>query len=144
MRKIKNALQTIIILMLFTSCVPKKVSENNTSQHIFDTVYFQKWIGGLEQTGSGYDIYFSSQKPLPSSFDFLKVIGKHFEAIPEKINDKEYRVRFSSNIAINRTVNDTTTFEITYTINGELKTESYRNLKEKPMIAYPSMEKPKN
>ncbi len=128
---------------------PKDMITKNPNSNLFETVYFQKWVGGLEATGNGFNVHFITAKPLSNSIEILKVRWKDVEVLPEKINETEYVAHFFYNLNSDQQVkqnplNDTTEFFLTYNNEKDTFIEIYSNLKEKPMIAYPSMEKPKN
>lgn len=166
MIKVITGLVVVIMLFLGISCAskdkavvanqetqipPKDTITKNPKPNLFDTVYFQKWMGGLEETGNGFNVHFITAKPLSKSIEILKVRWKNVEVSPEKSNETEYVAHFFYSLDLDadkqikqNPLNARTQFLVTYKKEEEIITEIYSNLKEKPMIAYPSMEKPKN
>lgn len=128
-------------------------------------VYFERWVGGREETGSGTHFYIEFKKPLSSTFRLQKVYFKNQVASFEKLTDNTFVAHF-----YNRKKNPDLIMHrdslkeygnepplmvkpkfplkpnealLEYKLNGKTRFYKIKNPKERPMMAYPSA-KPRN
>ena len=138
--------------MVFTlfSCVTKQNAQVVFSEKISE-IYFQRWIGGQELTGSGIYFYIQLEKPLDQNIKLEKVYFRGNEAVLNKENETNYKASFfqknqkdkiltTENILYQITENQAI---LTYKINNKTLNIKVENIKEKELIAYPSVGKPR-
>lgn len=136
--------------MLFISCASKKKIQNNFPQKIAQ-IYFQQWIGGQELTGSGIYFYVQFEKPLNKEIQLEKIYFRENEAVLKQENETNYKANFfQKNETENTSKINIPTFYLTenqailiYTINQKSFYFKIENIKQKELIAYPSVGKPR-
>lgn len=153
-------MKILVALILFSlvSCSSSKEVSANLSENI-ESIYYQKWIAGVQGGGSGINFHVNLNLPLEENIKLEKVQFDVYEVVFEKISETEYVAK------INTHQNDLILDEnpkkeygneapkvslksneanLIFSINGKEVNKNIQNVKEKPMIAYPSMERPKN
>lgn len=91
----KTFLVLIFLLILNVSCSSKK-EVNTQLPYEIESVYFQKWMGGQEQTGSGINFYIQFKNPLPENKTLAKLYFQNKEGFFDKQDETHYTVRFYS------------------------------------------------
>jgi uncharacterized protein (DUF2267 family) len=160
-------------LLVISSCSSRKEPNNgeltnqiqNTFPQEIKSIYVQKWIGGQELTGSGTNFYIEFQKPLSKEIQLQKIYFQNQEAILESESEAGFVAHFyqkpKKDIVLD--VDPTKEFGneppeiikpkfslqpnqaiIEYKINNKTLLFKISNIKEKELIAYPSMGRPKN
>lgn len=158
----------ILMVVISSSCSSNKTISAELSQGI-EEVYFQKWIGGQELTGSGTNFHLKLQQPLPSYTSLIKVYFQQQEAVFEKEDattfvahfydktsnsdlildgnsDNEYGNKApeikskSTKIAFDLNPNEAI---LEYNTNTKIIHVKITNIKEKELLAYPST-RPRN
>lgn len=153
-------MKILLTLITFTivSCSSSKEVIKNFSENI-ESVYFQKWVSGIEEGGSGIKFYLNFKEPLSKEFKLRKVSFQSHPSIFEKISETDYIAKIDiskrdyilglnpvdeyGNQEPDRKDNYNDAF-IFYEVNNKKYMIRILNVKEKPMIAYPSMNKSKN
>lgn len=163
----KTSLRIVFFLLIIVSlvyCAPKEDLKNRFPQKI-KSVYFQKWIGGKESKNSGTDFYIEFEAPLSQDIKLSKIYFQKQEAnfeqttesifvshlVPNPTNPdlilhkdglKEYGNQAP---VIRRPKFDLKSTEalLKYKSHGKSYFFKINNPKEKPMIAYPDVIKPK-
>ena len=153
-------MKILLALITFTivSCSSSKEVSANLSENI-ESIYYQKWIAGVQGGGSGINFHVNLNLPLEENIKLEKVQFDTYEVAFEKISQTEYVAK------INTHQNDLILDEnpqkeygneapkvslksneanLIFSINGKEVIKNIQKVKEKPMIAYPSMERPKN
>ena len=153
-------MKILLTLITFTivSCSSSKEVSPNLSENI-ESIYYQKWIAGVQGGGSGINFHVNLNLPLEENIKLEKVQFDVYEVAFEKISETEYVAK------INTHQNDLILDEnpqkeygneapkvslksneanLIFSINGKEVIKNIQKVKEKPMIAYPSMERPKN
>lgn len=127
-----------------------------------EEIYYQKWVAGIQGGGAGITVYLNLKKPLDKAITFTKLQLKVYETTTiEKIDDLHYVAR------INTHTNDLKLEEdpkkeygneippksdvnlkegqvkIFFTKSGKSVFQLVEGVKEKEMLAYPSM-RPQN
>lgn len=158
MNKLKTAFQLFFIIGL-TSCS----SQKEIKKIPFETqeVYFQKWIGGQELTGSGINFYLKFSEPFSANFLLKKVYFQGKEASFQKIDATTFTATFyqrpnnqldgsenetsKTTVTIPNFVLDLNPNEAIVVMEQDNKVAYFKisNIKEKELIAYPSA-KPRN
>lgn len=158
----------LFFLILIFSCSSKKEAnlnlQNSFPQEI-KTVYFQKWTGGQERTGSGTNFYLEFQKPLPEEIQLQKIYFQNQEAILESESETVFVAHFHKKPKKDLILDADPTNEfgneppentkpkfslqpneaiIEYSNQNKKSGFKISNIKEKELIAYPSMGRPKN
>ena len=155
------------IVFAIISCSSSKENNKSKVKNTFETaeiesVYYQKWIAGIQGGGNGINFHVIFKEPLDEEYTLDSVIFQTKNGIFEKISETEYLAKIDThqNDLIldenpqkeygNKTPDDknlkSKDIIIFYRIksSGKLKAFQIENVKEKPMIAYPSRNKQKN
>lgn len=81
------------IIFAVVSCSSQK--ENyKTLPYEVESAYFQQWIGGQEQTGSGVNLHLKLKEALPENATLTKVYFQNKEGVFEKENETAFIARF--------------------------------------------------
>ncbi len=83
------------IIFVFISCSSQKEISTQLPYEI-ESVYFQKWIGGQEQTGSGVNFHLTFKDPLPQNTTLEKLYFQNKEGVFERESDVNYVGRIYS------------------------------------------------
>lgn len=158
----KNLFATLILLLL-QNCNSKKnlIQVEDKIPYAIDSVYFQKWIGGQELTGSGTYFYVNFKQELPSNVTLKNVYFGNNEADFNKNTSKNYMANFyqkpnkkdlildsdakkeygneTPEIIKSKYALEQNEAVLTFEINQEIKFFKISKIKEKELIAYPSM-----
>jgi hypothetical protein len=161
---------TVFVLAAISlfSCACKKEMAANTSENI-DYIYFQKWIGGNALSGSGTNLYLKFEKPLVKDTYLQKAFFQNQEADFDKIDETNYVAHFYGKSTEDLILDGDTDKEygneppedkrempdfpydlkpteavLEFHINNKATHVKITNIKEKELIAYPSMDRPKN
>jgi hypothetical protein len=139
----------LITFFNMNSCSSEKTSQE--MQKYFDKITCQKWVGGVKGAGGGTILNIMLLKSLPSNVELMKVHFQEREGILTKVTDLHYQASI-------RTFENKFETEPTPTIKTDLKPNQAKiffkiddkessilidNVKELPMLAYPSA-KPRN
>ncbi|MBP6182367.1 hypothetical protein [Flavobacterium sp.] len=130
------------------------------------SVYFQKWIGGQQETGSGIDFYIEFKKPLSKEIKLNKIYFRNSETNFEEVSKNTFVAHFyQKNINQDLILDNDSLKEygnkapviikpkfdlnpnealLEYTENHKTIFFKIMNPKENPTIADPSINKPKN
>lgn len=156
------------LLISFLSCTSSKELSKTYNDNIAE-IYFQKWIGGQELSGSGTNFYLNLKQPLASNTNLIKVYFQQQEALFEKEDETTFVAHFYSKtphsdlIMDGNSVNeygnkapeikskstnvgaDLNPNEAILEYNSDNKSVQVKitNIKEKELLAYPST-KPRN
>ncbi|MBC7557135.1 MAG: hypothetical protein H7195_09275 [Chryseobacterium sp.] len=139
-------------LMVFSlfSCVTKQNAQVVFPEKISE-IYFQRWIGGQELTGSGIYFHIQLEKPLNQDIKLEKVYFRGNEAVLSKENDTNYKANFFQKNQKDKTLKtDNSLYKLsenqailTYKINNTTLNIKLENIKEKELIAFPAVGKPR-
>lgn len=153
-------MKILLALITFTivSCSSSKEVSANLSENI-ESIYYQKWIAGVQGGGSGINFHVNLNLPLEENIKLEKVQFDVYEVAFEKISETEYVAKMNTHQ--NDLILDenpqkeygneapkvslkSNEANLIFSINGKEVIKNIQKVKEKPMIAYPSMERPKN
>lgn len=87
----KLAFSFIIIVIL--SCSSHKETYQTLPFEV-ESTYFQKWIGGQEQTGSGTNFHLKLKKPLPENTTIKKIFFQNKESEVTQENETTFIALF--------------------------------------------------
>lgn len=123
-----------------------------------EAVYFQKWIGGQELSGSGIDFHLKFKNQLPPDTYLAKVYFQNQEAFFDRENETTFIAKFYSKSSINKdSIMDINKREnpdfpfdlkpteaiLEFHINNKPTQVKIENIQEKELLAYPST-RPRN
>lgn len=148
------------ILIGIVSCSNSKDLELQKASDTIDAVYCQKWIAGVRGGGSGVNFYVNLKAPLEKDVILEKVQFESYEASFVKTSDTSYVAYIKTDGNQNDMVLDSNPEKeygnkaqdfnlkpneanLYFRFNGKESIKNLQNIKEKPMLAYPSV-KPKN
>jgi hypothetical protein len=138
------------ILFFFFSCASKQNIQTQFPEKIAAT-YFQHWIGGQELTGRGIYFYIQFEKSINANIQLEKVYFRGNEAVLNNENQTLFKANFKENNQIenalkmnkyNFQLNENQAL-LTYKMHNKTFYYKLENLKEKELIAYPSVGKPR-
>lgn len=154
----------LLIVIILGYCAPKEGIKTSFPQKI-KSVYFQKWIEGKEPKGRVTLFYIEFEAPLSKDIQLQKIYFQNQEgnfeqatkntfvahlapihSNPDLILHKDSRKEYGNRAPIitkPKFVLKPTEAVLEYKSNGKSYFFKINNLKEKPMIAYPSVIKPK-
>ena len=163
----KTSIQIVFLLLIIVSlvyCAPKENQKTSFPQKI-KSVYYQKWIDEKEPKERGTAFYIEFETPLSKDIQLVKIYFQNQEAgfepisknisvahlapkitnsdlILHKNSRKEYGNQAPSITKPKFDLKPTEAL-LEYKSNGKSCFFKIKNPKEKPMIAYPSVIKPK-
>jgi hypothetical protein len=138
-----------IAFLNLVSCSSNKAPQE-TKQYI-EKVTYQNWVGGVKGAGSGTILNITLLKKLPKNIEIIKIQFQDREAIVTKLNDVSYQASIKTFDNESETVPTDTIItnlkpnqvKIFFKISGKEAVVIVNDVKELPMLAYPSV-KPKN
>jgi hypothetical protein len=155
-------MKVVIAFIIFAiiSCSSSKEVEIQKVTETIDSVYFQRWVAGIQGGGSGTNFHVNLKTPLEKDVVLDKVQFESYEASFVKISETSYIAYIRTNSNQNDLILDENPEKeygnkasvenlkpneanLFFTKNGKEFVKNLQNVKEKPMIAYPSV-KPKN
>ncbi len=137
------ALFAIAFLNLF-SCSSNKVHQE--TKHYFEKITYQNWVGGVKGAGGGTIINIKLFKSIPENTQLIKIQFQNREGNITKLNDLSYQASIktfdneSETIPIPtiKTTLKPNQAKVFLKINSKESTIIIENVKELPMLAYPS------
>ena len=142
----------LIVAICSFSCACKKVITTAVPS-VIENVYFQKWIGGQELSGSGIDFHLKFKNQLPPDTYLSKVYFQNQEAFFDRENETTFIAKFYSKSLIkNDSIIDSNKREtpdfpfdlkpteaiLEFHINNKATQIKIENIQEKELLAYPS------
>ncbi|AEW86710.1 hypothetical protein B0A78_09485 [Flavobacterium columnare NBRC 100251 = ATCC 23463] len=146
-----------IIYIFILSIIPFLGYSQKTKKLPFniEESYCQSWIAGIKGGGSGTDFYIIFQKELPKEVVLSKLYFQNKMALPNKVTPKEYFFSFKENINCHPNEEISQEEKITKVISSKQAVLEYfykgnrsffkiRKIKEKEILAYPSVRTDEN
>ncbi len=138
-----------IAFLNLVSCSSNK-AQQETKQYI-EKVTFQNWVGGIKGAGGGTIINIKLFKSIPENTQVIKIQFQNREGNITKLNDVSYQSSIKTFDNESETVPTDTIItnlkpnqaKVFFKINGKEATVIVDDVKELPMLDYPSV-KPKN
>ena len=145
---------SILFLILVTSCS----SQDKVIKESAIVASYQGWVAGVRGGGSGINFYIDLKSELPANIELKKLIFRgyevpfekqdnlHFQAMiktpgnQEKIEGDDTQIYTSPKNALTLADNEAI---LIFLKNGKEIRQTIKEVKEKPMLLYPST-KPKN
>ena len=139
----------LVVIFNINSCSSEKI--NQEEKQYIEKITYQNWVGGAKGAGGGTILNITLQKSLPTNIEFVKIQFQDRESVIFKVNDLSYQASI-------KTFDNTIETIPTPTIKTDLKPHQAKiflkidgktsffivdNVKELPMLAYPSA-KPRN
>jgi hypothetical protein len=142
----------MLFLFMFFSCTSQKQVSNQVLQSIQD-VYFQSWIAGVRGGGAGINFHVNFKTPLSDDIQLQKVIFKGKEAVFSTQDSFHYIAYIvtkqggglnpTEEEVQNNPLTEETSATLFFIVKGKPVIQVLKNVKEKEMLAYPSMNKPR-
>jgi len=138
-----------IAFLNLVSCSSNKAPQE-TKQYI-EKVTYQNWVGGIKGAGGGIIINIKLLKSIPENTHLIKIQFQNREGNITKLNDLSYQASIKTFDNESETVQTDTIItnlnpnqaKIFFKISGKEAVVIVNDVKELPMLAYPSV-KPKN
>ncbi|ESU29964.1 hypothetical protein FLJC2902T_04490 [Flavobacterium limnosediminis JC2902] len=139
----------LISFMVFVSCVSQKQVPEKVTESI-DEIYFQKWVAGVRGGGAGITFCVNFKTPLQVGTALNKVIFKGKEAVFTTQDGLHYMATIitikggkssSDEEENNEVLPESNAAKLYFTVKGQSAVHALENVKEKEMLAYPSMNK---
>lgn len=141
----------LIIIAFFNmnSCSSEKINQE-TKQYI-EKITYQNWVGGVKGAGGGTILNITLLKNLPSNIEFVKIQFQEREGTIMKVNDLLYQSSIKRFDNMEETVYTPTIqtglkpnqAKLYFKVDGKDNFVILDNVKELPMLMYPSV-KPRN
>jgi hypothetical protein len=133
-----------IAFLNLVSCSSNK-AQQETKQYI-EKVTYQNWVGGVKGAGGGTILNITLKKPVPKNTEIIKIQFQEREGKVTKLNDLSYQASIKTfdnesetiptpTIKMNLKPNQA---QIFFKINSKESTIIIEDVKELPMLAYPS------
>ena len=139
----------LFIVMFFNmnSCSSEKVNQE-INQYI-EKVTYQNWVGGVKGAGGGTNLNISLLKNLPSTIELIKIQFQDRESVLFKVDDLSYQASIKTFNNKEETIPTPTIktnlksnqAKIFFKIDGKESSIIIDDVKELPMLAYPSINK---
>lgn len=139
----------LVAIFNFNSCSSEKV--NQEGKQYIEKITYQNWVGGVKGAGGGTILNITLQKSLPSTIELVKIQFQNRESAIFKVNDLSYQASIKTFDNLVETIPTPTIktdlkpnqAKIFLKIDGKESYVVIDNVKELPMLAYPSA-KPRN
>ena len=133
-----------IAFLNLVSCSSNKVHQE--TKHYFQKITYQNWVGGVKGAGGGTIINIKLFKSIPENTQLIKIQFQNREGNITKLNDLSYQASIKTfdnesetiptpTIKTNLKSNQAKVF---LKINSKESTIIIEDVKELPMLAYPS------
>ena len=137
----------IVAFFNMNSCSSEKV--NQEAKQYIEKVTYQNWVGGVKGAGGGTMLNISLLKNLPSTIKFVKIQFQNRESILFKVDDLSYQASIKTFDNKEETIPTPTIktdlkpnqAKIFFKIDGKESYVIIDDVKELPMLAYPSINK---
>jgi hypothetical protein len=137
----------VLILVAFFNlnfCSSNKTIQ--TAEQYIEKITFQYWVGGIEGAGGGTTLNITLLKPLPENITLIKIQFQNREGNIIKLNDVSYQSSIKTFDNESETIPTPTIksnlkpnqAQIFFKINSKKSTIIIEDVKELPMLAYPS------
>lgn len=140
---------TLILVAFFNmnSCSSEKTSQE--AKQYIEKITYQNWVGGVKGAGGGTILNIILLKNLPSNMELLKIQFQEREGIITKVGDLSYQSSiktFDNKLEtvptpIIKTDLKPNQAKVFFKIEGKESFIIIDNIKEIPMLAYPSINK---
>jgi len=133
-----------IVFLNLVSCSSNKVHQE--TKHYFEKITYQNWVGGVKGAGGGTIINIKLFKSIPENTQLIKIQFQNREGNITKLNDLSYQASIktfdneSETIPIPtiKTTLKPNQAKVFLKINSKESTIIIEDVKELPMLAYPS------
>lgn len=141
----------ILTVMFFVSCESQKKISESVTQSLAET-YFEGWVSGVRGGGAGINFHVVFKTPLAAQTQLEKVIFKGKEAVFQTQDGLHYTAYIITKSGgkntpdqepVEELLPESTKAVLYFKQNGKTKVHTIKNVKEKEMLAYPSMNKPR-
>lgn len=141
----------LITVMFFVSCESQKKISESVTQSLAET-YFEGWVSGVRGGGAGINFHVVFKTPLAAQTQLEKVVFKGKEAVFQTQDGLHYTAYIITKSGgknrpdqepVNEPLPESTKAVLYFKQNGKMKVHTIKNVKEKEMLAYPSMNKPR-
>lgn len=140
----------VLILVTFfnmNSCSSEKVSQE--AKQYIEKVTYQNWVGGVKGAGGGTILNITLLKSVPSNMELIKIQFQERESVIFKVDDLSYQASIKTFDNVLETVPTPTIktglkpnqAKVFFKIDGKENFVIIDDVKELPMLAYPSMDK---
>ncbi len=129
------------------SCSSEKASQE--AKQYIEKVTYQNWVGGVKGAGGGTNLNISLLKSLPSTIKLVKIQFQNRESVLFKVDDLSYQASIKTFDNKEETIPTPTIktdlkpnqAKIFLKIDGKENYVIIDDVKELPMLAYPSINK---
>lgn len=129
------------------SCSSEKT--NQEGKQYIEKVTYQNWVGGVKGAGGGTILNITLLKSLPSNMELVKIQFQERENVIFKVNDLSYQASIKTFENKEETIPTPTIktglkpnqAKVFFKIDGKESFIILNDIKELPMLAYPSINK---
>ncbi|WP_353168174.1 hypothetical protein [Flavobacterium sp.] len=138
-----------ITFLNLVSCSSNKAHQE--TKHYFEKITYQNWVGGVKGAGGGTILNINLLKSIPEDTQLIKIQFQNRDGNIIKLNELSYQSSIKTFDNESETVPTETIItnlktnqaKIFFNINGKEVTVIIDDIKELPMLMYPSV-KPNN
>ncbi len=135
------------VFLNMNSCSSEKTSQE-ALQYV-EKITCKNWVGGVKGAGGGTILNITLLKSLPSNIELTKIQFQERENVIFKVNDLSYQSSIKTFDNMDETVPTPTIktdlkpnqAKLFFKIDGKENSVIFDNVKELPMLAYPSINK---
>ncbi|NHM00571.1 hypothetical protein [Flavobacterium difficile] len=139
-----------LVLVAFfnlNSCTTGKI--NQDKKQYIEKITYQNWVGGVKGAGGGTILDITLLKSLPSNMELIKIQFQNREETIMKVNDLSYQASIKTFDNKEETIPTPTIktdlkpnqAKVFFKIDGKESFLIIDNIKEIPMLAYPTINK---
>jgi len=141
----------LLTIICFISCKAQKQVSEKVVQSMEET-YFEGWVAGVRGGGAGINFHVNFKKPLSDEIQLEKVLFKGKEAVFYTQDKLHYTANIVTRKGGGLKVEEEDNHEplpesnkaiLYFKEKGKKRIHIVKNVKEKEMLAYPSINKPR-
>lgn len=141
---------SLLIVAVLCSCGSQK--ELASLKESVEDSYFERWVAGIRGGGSGINVHITFKAPLEAGVILEKVTFKGFEVPFAKQDERHFMAQIVTRKGNRDNTEDSTemplpesnTAELLFSVDGKSVVYTIENVREKEMLAYPVMNKPRD
>ncbi|CAM3628396.1 hypothetical protein FSS13T_11420 [Flavobacterium saliperosum S13] len=142
----------LITVLFFVSCESQKKATERMTESLVET-YFEGWVSGVRGGGAGINFHVIFRTPLAAEIQLEKVVFKGKEAVFTSEDGLHYTAYIITKKGggpviegeeeINEPLPESNKAVLYFKVKGKSEIYTVEDVKEKEMLAYPSMNKPR-
>lgn len=141
----------VITVLFFVSCASQKQVSGKVVETL-DETYFQGWIAGVRGGGAGINFHVKFKTQLTDNIQLEKVLFKGKEAVFSTQDKLHYIANITTRRGSGSKLEEDNNYQplpesnkavLYFRVKGKSEIYTVKDVKEKEILAYPSMNKPR-